>query len=116
VKENVQDRRFHPRWLCASLLKVTLVGEDFLRGPFPALVEDVSKTGLGVSMEEGLPPGSTVLISHEGRDVKGIVRRCTTDPDGMSHLGLEFCDYTWEESDPWPESRLNVPADILYGK
>lgn len=88
-KQNMQDRRVHPRMLCADLVK--LEWRDKLGDAHTAVanLEDISLSGACLQLEEEVPLQSIVTMTHEKGSFEGKVRYCIFKDIGY-FLGVEF--------------------------
>jgi hypothetical protein len=103
----MSERRHESRFLCADLVKVEWVAHNLSGGvstdtnskqslcATEAVLEDISRVGACVQVDEPIPPGATILISTggEGARLAGQVSYCVFRDYGY-FVGIRFSDET----------------------
>jgi PilZ domain len=87
----MRERRSQPRLLDAELVMLSWL-EGATRLKQLGNVEDVSRNGMGVIVQNDLPVGTSVTISYEEEEeLTGVVRHHSEREEGY-FLGIEFED------------------------
>ena len=85
----MQERREHPRMLCADLIKVEWLDRNGNAQSVVANLEDISTSGACLQLEEDIPPQTMVQIVHEKGNFAGKVRYSVFRDIGY-FVGIEF--------------------------
>jgi hypothetical protein len=85
----MQERREHPRMLCADLITVEWRDRNGIVQSVVANLEDISTSGACLQMEEDIPPQTVVQILHEKGNFEGKVRYSVFRDIGY-FVGIEF--------------------------
>lgn len=83
------ERRHHPRLLCADLVEVEFRDQTSRRRLLTANLEDISLSGACLQTEKPLPMNAPVRIRYGKGDLPGRVRYCVYREIGY-FLGVEF--------------------------
>jgi hypothetical protein len=88
------DVRREHRYQCAVTQVSVNLGNDSL--PFPAVMLDLSKSGLRLRAERRLDPGQHLTISWTGRNkstiISGESRFCHSLADHLYDIGIRIAD------------------------
>ena len=98
----MNDRRIENRFACADLVRVDWIeGEDQFRAT-EAVLEDISRVGACVQLEQQIPPGSAITITLGESPLSGTVCYCVFRDYGY-FVGVNFSDDTvWSSGDAEP--------------
>jgi len=103
------ERRRSPRYLCSHIVDISRQDSDGYVRLGPALLEDLSREGAGVSLESPIAPGETVELMAPGLRAQAVVRYCRVRENDRQ-LGLEF-DVPWRwQPDLWEPDHLFLPT------
>jgi hypothetical protein len=91
----MNERRIENRFACADLVRVEWVeGEGRLRST-EAVLEDISRIGGCVEVDEPIPLGAAIIITLGGAQLCGQVCYCVFRDYGY-FVGVQFsADSTW---------------------
>lgn len=85
----MDERRNHPRLLCADLVKIRWRSASGDLEEETANLEDISLNGICVQLDTPIASGVQVQIQHEKGDFRGYVRYCAYRDIGY-FLGIEL--------------------------
>ncbi|HWD98988.1 MAG TPA: PilZ domain-containing protein, partial [Bryobacteraceae bacterium] len=98
----MNERRIENRFACADLVRVEWVeGEGRLHST-EAVLEDISRIGGCVEVDEPIPPGATIIIALGEAQLYGQVCYCVFRDYGY-FVGVQFsADSTWSSGTAEP--------------
>lgn len=91
----MQDRRNHPRLLCADLVHIRWKDKGGKTRKSVANLEDISATGACLQMEMEVPQDTVIRITHPNGELAGSVKYCQFREIGY-FVGIQF-----EEGGKW---------------
>ena len=104
------ERRDGPRQMCSELVRISFQDPGGQWVSETGVLEDVSPSGLGVSLNIPVSVGDSVRVLTEGFFGSAKVCHCRFEQYSYS-LGLEFSDgYTWDRNDWEPPHLLAIPV------
>ena len=112
----MEKRQLGERFLCADLVSLEwLTGEGALRTE-QALLEDISRLGGCVQLEEPVAPGSVVMLTVGTTPFYGHVCYCTLRGEGY-FIGLRFSnDTTWSAGIVKPQHLTSLATLSEYAR
>ena len=104
-----KERRREPRQLCSEFVQVAWLDEQQNRFSHIGVLEDVSLSGMAVSVDLPIPVGRTVYLHARGFEGEAQVRYC--ELGGYSYLvGMEFADGCGWDPKKWRPGHLYEPT------
>jgi len=99
-------RRKEDRSLCAELLQICWDDETGAARTELVTLEDISRAGLCLGTDLGIPPGTRLTVKYPKGKYEGTVRYCHSDALGYL-VGVEFDPgYSWSRRQFRPEHLL----------
>ncbi len=105
-----KERRREARELCSECIQVAWPDEHGNRISQTGVLEDVSPSGLAVSMDLPMPPGRTVHLHARGFEGEAEVRYCERADEYSYLVGMEFTDGSGWDRKKWRPQHLYNPA------
>ncbi len=96
----MSERRLENRFLCADLAKVNWFVESGVCGAGEAILEDISRIGACVQVENAIPLGATASLAIGQATFTGKVRYCVYRDYGY-FVGMRF-----EDASSWSAAAL----------
>jgi hypothetical protein len=87
------ERRLEERFLCADIVRLDWIAGDFNGRSEQALLENISRLGGCVQLEEPVPLGSVMMLTVGTTSFFGDVCSCTLREEGY-FVGLRFSNET----------------------
>ena len=107
----VNERRLLQRKMCSEFVEVFFRDQTGMGVTETGLLEDLSRTGLCVSLSVPVTVGEIVSFTCEGFEGSGEVRYCNLGEYGYL-LGVRFGDgLEWDERQWKPRHLLSLPID-----
>jgi len=106
----MKEKRLENRFLCADLVQINWVTGpgEFRRAE--GVLEDISRLGACVQVEEAVPPGARISIITGENLLSGCVSYCVYREYGY-FVGIHFADETtWSSSNFEPQHLTNLAA------
>jgi len=106
----MKERRLENRFLCADLVQINWVTGpgEFRRAE--GVLEDISRLGACVQVEEAVPLGALISITAGETWLSGCVTYCEHREYGY-FVGIHFADdTTWSSSTFEPQHLTNLAA------
>jgi hypothetical protein len=105
-----RDRRTEHRLLCSNLVKISWVESNDRRRKETAVLENISRGGLGLALFVSVPLeiGTALSVLANGIELRGLVRQCSLLQNGYI-VGLELdenCVLTAGEADSFTPEHL----------
>ena len=101
------DRRAEPRLLCADVVEIEWTDKSGHTHHGAANLEDISRSGLGLQVEQPVPLLTTVHIRHERGELVGKIKSCVLRHSGYL-LGVEFEQgFRWSPGSFRPRHLMN---------
>ena len=111
ILKPVNERRLLQRKMCSEFVEVFFRDQTGLGVTETGLLEDLSRTGLCVSLAVPVTVGEIVSFTCEGFEGSGEVRYCNLGEYGYL-LGVRFGDgLEWDERQWKPRHLLSLPMD-----
>jgi hypothetical protein len=103
IRSHMSDRRVEERFLCADIVRLNWSAGDVNARSEQARLEDISRLGGCVQLEEPVPPGSVMMLTVGTTPFFGDVCSCTLR-DEAYFIGLRFSNETaWSAVDASPK-------------
>lgn len=97
----MNDRRVENRFACADMVRVNWLEEDTFRAT-EAVLEDISRVGACVQVEDEVPLGAAIIITLGETQFRGTVSYCVFRDYGY-FVGVRFREDTvWRSGDAAP--------------
>ena len=102
------DTRAHPRMLCSDLVEVFYLDETGHPRRATANLEDISLSGICIQVDQPIPLGAAVHVSHSKGTFQGSVRYCLFREIGY-FLSVQLApDCQWSPDTYSPEHLLDL--------
>ena len=102
------ERRRSPRYLCSHLVEIRWLDSQGAAHAIPGLLEDVSREGAAIAVEQPIEAGTMVELITPGLQGRAEVRYCRPREQDF-HLGLEFAGGCRWEPELWQPDHLFLP-------
>jgi hypothetical protein len=108
------EKRCEPRYMCSELVNILIRYEDHTVHEAIANLEDISRSGACIQLDEAVRPGADIEIMCSTCSFKGKVRNCR-HTGGRYDVGVAFDNVgAWDASRYEPAHLLPVETGLAY--